>query len=141
MKLKLNLKNLFIILLHLPVKGANLFNSKYFHEPVKKGNQDKMTQIFNEPGNHTHEVIKKKIDTPDLDFQQAKDTAKEIALSKSASCMVLSWKNGKTGEFYPKRQCGTENKPAWIYYAETRGADLTVDINDGEYVFMILLME
>jgi len=100
-----------------------------------------MAQIFTEPGSSPHEVIKETIDGPELDFQAAKDAAKKIALTKSANCMVLSWKNGKTGEFYPKRECGTENKPAWIYYAETRGANLTVDINDGAFIFMIILIE
>lgn len=55
--------------------------------------------------------------------------------------MILSWKNGKTGEFYPARECGTQKKPAWIYYAQVRGANLTININDGEYIFMILTMQ
>jgi len=55
--------------------------------------------------------------------------------------MILSWKNGKTGEFYPNRECGTQNKPAWIHYAEARGANLTIDINDSDYIFMILKIE
>ncbi|HKK90029.1 MAG TPA: AF1514 family protein [Desulfobacteraceae bacterium] len=100
-----------------------------------------MVQIFTEPGSNAHEIIRETIQDPDLDFQQAKNAAKKIALAKSGNCMVLSWKNGKTGSFFPKRECGTENKPAWIHYAETRGANLTVDINDGDYVFMIILIE
>ena len=100
-----------------------------------------MTQIFLDSGNVPLELIKEKIEVPELDFQQAKDAAKKIALTKCKNCMVLSWKNGKTGEFYPNRECGTQNKPAWIYYAQTRGANLTIDINDGDYIFMILKIE
>ncbi len=100
-----------------------------------------MTQIFSEPGTGPHELIKETIEDPELTFQQAKDAAKKLALTKCSNCMILSWKNGKTGEFYPKRECGTQNKPAWIYYAETRGANLTIDINDGEYIFMVLKMD
>ncbi|MFO7751253.1 MAG: AF1514 family protein [Desulfobacteraceae bacterium] len=100
-----------------------------------------MVQIFAEPGSNPHEIIRETVQGSDLDFQQAKDAAKKIALAKSGNCMVLSWKNGKTGEFYPRRECGTEDKPAWIHYAEARGANLTVDINDGDYVFMLILIE
>lgn len=100
-----------------------------------------MTQIFSDSGNTLHELIKEKIEDPELNFQQAKDAAKKIALTKCKSFMILSWKNGKTGEFYPNRECGTQNKPAWIYYAEARGANLTIDINDSDYIFMILKIE
>jgi hypothetical protein len=62
-----------------------------------------MTQIFSEPGNTTHELIKETIEDPELDFQQAKDASKKLALTKCKNCMLLSWKNGKTGEFYPTR--------------------------------------
>jgi hypothetical protein len=54
--------------------------------------------------------------------------------------MILSWKNSKTGESYPDYECGVSDRPFWIRYAEGRGANLTVDFNDGDYVFMILKM-
>ena len=97
-----------------------------------------MTQIFSDLGDIPHELIKEQIEDPELDLQQAKDAAKKLALTKCKTCMVLSWKNGKTGEFYPDRECGTQNKPAWIHYAQARGANLTIDINNGDYIFMIL---
>lgn len=100
-----------------------------------------MTQIFSEPGKTPHELIEETVDDPELSFQQAKDLAKKIAQEKCNNFMILSWKNGKTGEFYPTRECGTQKKPAWIYYAQTRGANLTININNGEYIFMILTME
>ncbi len=52
--------------------------------------------------------------------------------------MLLSWKNGKTGETHPDYECGVNDRPFWIRYAEGRGANLTIDINQGEYVFMVL---
>ncbi|MEA1968296.1 MAG: AF1514 family protein [Thermodesulfobacteriota bacterium] len=100
-----------------------------------------MAQIFSEPGESSHDQINHEIDDPELDFSGAEKAAKKIALTKCNNCMVLSWKNGKTGEFYPNRECGTQNKPAWIHYAETRGANLTININDGDYIFMILKLE
>lgn len=30
---------------------------------------------------------------------------------------------------------------AWVVYADARGADLTVDVNDGQYTFMFLRLE
>ena len=100
-----------------------------------------MTQIFSAPGNTHHELIEETVDDPELNFQQAEDLAKKIAKKKCKNCMILSWKNGKTGEFYPTRECSTQKKPAWIYYAQVRGANLTININNGEYVFMILKIE
>lgn len=100
-----------------------------------------MTQIFSDPGNTSHELIEETVNDPELTFHQAKDLAKKIAQEKCNNCMILSWKNGKTGEFYPTRECGTQNKPAWIYYAQARGANLTININNGEYIFMILTIE
>lgn len=100
-----------------------------------------MTQINSDPGNVNHEEIYEIVDDPELNFKRAEALAKKIAQRKCKNCMILSWKNGKTGEFYPIRECGTQKTPAWIYYAQVRGANLTVNINDGEYVFMILTIE
>nr|WP_320193217.1 AF1514 family protein [uncultured Desulfobacter sp.] len=100
-----------------------------------------MVQILSDPDNTPHEIIEKTVDDPDLNFKQAKALAKEIAQQNGKNSMILSWKNGKTGEFYPTRECGTQKKPAWIYYAQVRGANLTININNGEYIFMILTLE
>ena len=86
------------------------------------------------PGNH----IKIEVDQPDLDFAAAKDIAKQKAKKISADPMLLSWYQGKTGESYPNLECGPGDKPAWIVYAESRGADITIDINEGQYVFIFL---
>ena len=86
------------------------------------------------PGKH----IKIKIDNLDLYFAEAKDIAKQKAKETCADPMLLSWYQGKTGESYPNLECGPGDKPAWITYAESRGGDLTIDINDGQYVFIYL---
>lgn len=100
-----------------------------------------MVQILSDPGKTPHQVIEKIVDDPDLTFKQAKALAKKIAQQKDKNHMILSWKNGKTGEFYPTRECGTQKIPAWIYYAQVRGANLTININNGEFIFMILTIE
>lgn len=86
------------------------------------------------PGKH----IEVKIDNPNLNFAEAKDIAKQKAKEICADPMLLSWYQGKTGESYPNLECGPGDKPAWIVYAESRGGDLTIDINEGQYVFIYL---
>jgi hypothetical protein len=86
------------------------------------------------PGRH----IKLEVDDPDLAFAAAKDIAKQKAQESCDDPMLLSWYNGDTGQSYPDADCGPGDKPAWIIYAESRGGDLTVDINQGRYVFIFL---
>jgi hypothetical protein len=85
-------------------------------------------------GNH----IKLTFDDKNLDLVSAKDIAKKKAKELNADPMLLSWFCGITGEFYPKAECGRMDKPAWIVYAESRGADIAININDGEYIFLYL---
>ena len=86
------------------------------------------------PGKH----IKLEIDNPELDFIEAKDIAKQKAKETCADPMLLSWYQGETGESYPNLECGPGDKPAWITFAESRGGDLTVDVNAGQFVFIYL---
>jgi hypothetical protein len=86
------------------------------------------------PGNH----IKFEVDDPKIAFTTAKDIAKQKAKEMCDDPMLLSWYNGETGESYPDADCGPGDKPTWIIYAESRGGDLTVDINQGRYVFIFL---
>ena len=83
-------------------------------------------------------LIELRSDKLDLDFAEAKDFAKQKAKEICADPMLLSWYQGKTGESYPNLECGPGDKPAWITYAESRGGDLTIDINEGQYVFIYL---
>jgi hypothetical protein len=93
---------------------------------------------MNEVKDYLGQHIKVKLDETDLDFASAKDMSKQKAKEMVADPMLLSWYNGKTGESYPNLECGPGDKPAWITYAESRGDDLTIDINDGQYVFIYL---
>jgi len=85
-------------------------------------------------GNH----IKIRVDQKDLGFTQAKDISKAKAKELSKDPMLLSWYNGKNGEYFPRLECGTRDKPVWIVFAESRGADIAININDGEYIFLYL---
>jgi len=72
----------------------------------------------------------------DLDFETAKQIASQKAREIGSDPMLLAWYQGKTGEHTPKVECGAGDRPAWIIYAESRGGDITIDINDEEYVFI-----
>lgn len=78
------------------------------------------------------------IDNRTDDFAEIKNLAKQKAKEAFADPMLLSWYIEATGEGYPNLECGRENKPAWVVYAESRGCDLTVDVNDGAYLFYYL---
>ncbi len=99
-----------------------------------------MAQIHINPENQTQETIHLNVIDDGFDFSTAKQMAKDMAFKKCDAPMILSWKNNKTGESYPDYECGVSDRPFWIRYAEARGANLTIDFNDGDYVFMILKM-
>ena len=77
----------------------------------------------------------------DLDFEAAKSIARQKAMEFCRDPMLLSWCNGQTGAYYPNLECGTGGRPAWIVFAESRGGDLTIDINDGQYIFIYLRLD
>lgn len=91
-------------------------------------------KIKDYPGKH----IEVNIDKPDLEFIEAKDIARQKAREVCEDPMLLSWYQGETGESYPNLECGPGDKPAWIIFAESRGGDLTIDINGGQFVFIYL---
>ena len=99
-----------------------------------------MARIHIDTDNQAHEIVNLKVPDADFDFGKAKQMAKDMAFEKCDYPMILSWKNGKTGEAYPNYECGVEDRPFWIRYAEGRGANLTIDFNEGEYIFMVLKM-
>jgi len=99
-----------------------------------------MVAIGTIPQDQCEEYINMNINLPDLDFAAAKQAAKDRALEICSHPMILSWKNGNTGQTYPDYECGLNEEPFWIRYAKGRGANLTIDINEGEYLFMILKM-
>ncbi len=77
-----------------------------------------------------------KSDKVSLDFETAKQIADQKARDLCSDPMMLAWYQGKTGDYVPKTECGVGDKPAWIVYAESRGGDITIDINDEEYIFI-----
>lgn len=82
--------------------------------------------------------LKIKTDMPDLDFLAAQTLADKKAKSLCPDPMLVSWYNATTGESFPKVECGSAGKPGWLDYAESRNCDMTVDINDEQFVFIYL---
>ena len=74
----------------------------------------------------------------ELDFARARALADRQAGKTGGEPMLLAWYNGGTGEFSPQVTCCSDAKPAWLTYAESRGGDLVIDINDESYVFVYL---
>ena len=72
-----------------------------------------------------------------LDFYRAEQFAKTQAKSYASDAMLLSWYDRKNGRYSPHDvECCVEGKPSWFTYAKSRGGNLTIDINDEEYVFV-----
>lgn len=74
----------------------------------------------------------------DLDFEAIKNLAKEKAREFCGDPMLLSWHSGKTGDYWPKYECGAGGQAPWVVFAESRGCNLVVDVNTGAYTFYFL---
>ena len=73
-----------------------------------------------------------------LDFEKAKRAADEKAREASPDAMLVAWFDRDRGFFSPPVECGGKPKPAWLVYAETRGANIVIDVNRERYVFVYL---
>ena len=87
---------------------------------------------------YTLETMSLSIDDPDLDLATASAQAKQKARNLNRNAMMLSYHSTKTGEFWPNYECGGGGRPPWVVFAESRGYNLKIDINHGEYEFYYL---
>jgi hypothetical protein len=70
-------------------------------------------------------------------FEEARHAAYASANTYSTDPMLLSWFDKKSGTYSPNIvECCRRGEPSWVTYAHSRGGDLAIDINDGEYVFL-----
>lgn len=97
-----------------------------------------MARLPDSPTEYPLEVLNLRVDDPDLDLAGASALAREKARAINRDAMLLSWHSGKTGAFRPQIECGTGGRAPWIVFAEARGCNLRIDINDGEFVFYYL---
>ncbi len=76
------------------------------------------------------------IEDSDAGFEEIRNEAFKKAQEISPDPVLLAWYEGKTGKSVPPNICTREDKPAWIVFAESRGADIVIDVNDEAYIFM-----
>lgn len=89
---------------------------------------------------HAMQVIHACAEEHALDFETACDLAKQVASHAETEMLLLAWYDRKAGKECPKvPECLHE--PGWVAYAESRGANLKVVINDGEYIFLYCPVE
>ncbi len=88
----------------------------------------------------TREMLKDpvliRVAAPRLDFPPAQEAADRAARKLCAEPMLLAWFDGRRGLSSPRLDCCRGDKPGWLVYAESRGGDLVIDINDEAYVFV-----
>ncbi len=82
--------------------------------------------------------VKIRTDESDLDFMTARSMANKKVKSLCPDPKLISWYNATTGESYPGKKCGCAGKPVWLNHAKSCKCDLTVDINDEQFVFIYL---
>ena len=99
-----------------------------------------MVQIQSTLKTHPRDVLKLRVDDADFDLAAASALDKEKARALDKNAMMLSFHSAKTGEFWPNYECGGNDRPPWIVFAEARGYNLLIDINDGEFEFFYLRM-
>ncbi len=97
-----------------------------------------MAQIKTASDEYTLETVTITVKDPNLDLPSASAMAKEKAREMDKNAMMLSYNSGKTGEYWPRHDCGKGDRPPWIVFAESRGYNLKIDINDGEFEFFYL---
>jgi hypothetical protein len=83
-----------------------------------------------------HKTVSLQIADHDLDFAKASDRARARAREINKDAMMLSWFNRRSKKGFPDYDCGAGDTPPRRVFAEARGANLTFDVNDGEYIFM-----
>ncbi len=80
--------------------------------------------------------VQMRVDDMRLNFCSAKAIADRKAHEMSSDPMLVAWFDRNGGKFSPDTICCDREKPSWLVYAESRGADISVDINDQDYVFV-----
>jgi hypothetical protein len=77
------------------------------------------------------------LEEPGLEFDRAREAARELAKSYGTEAELLAWFDGKAGRYFPEAaECLEGTPPSWVQLAEAKGGNLTVDVNNGTYVFV-----
>jgi hypothetical protein len=96
-----------------------------------------MVQIAQREDSLAFETLNLSIDDAETPFAEISAQVKAQAREINKDAMMLSWFNRKNGEGFPNYECSNE-KPFWEMFAESRGFNLKIVVNDGDYVFYYL---
>lgn len=96
-----------------------------------------MAQIQNATVDLVFETLQMTITDDAMPFAEVSAQVKRQARQINKEAMMLSWYNGRTGKGYPDYECGNQ-RPFWEMYADSRGSNLKIVVNDGDYVFYYL---
>jgi hypothetical protein len=75
-------------------------------------------------------------DDESLDYYRARSLADQAAREVDSDNMLVSWFDKKAGKYSPDIICCDTEKPTWLVYAESHGGNITVEVNDLDYVFV-----
>jgi len=104
----------------------------YPNRKERRENMEKEYGHFKLPG-ETFVNLERK----DVDFEIAKNAAVERVRKYDSDPMLLAWYDEKSGRMSPRESCEEEGgQPGWINYAKKHGGNLTVNVNQGEYIFI-----
>ena len=78
------------------------------------------------------------VDFQGLNLQRAQDLARIKAREINPDAMLLAWYDARNDTGYPDVECGSRDAPPWEVFAQSRGGNLTIDINEGTYTFIYL---
>ena len=81
-------------------------------------------------------LVEIKVNDPDLDFEAAKVKSDNKASELIKNPMLMGWYDKNAGRFSPNVTCCSDEKPGWVVYAESRGGNYSVSINDEQFVFI-----
>jgi len=65
-------------------------------------------------------------------------TALELARKEAGDGMLLAWYDAKKDVGYPQVEECAGSQPGWYVYAKNRGANLIVNINSGDFIFIFM---
>lgn len=82
------------------------------------------------------DVVHLDIDEARCDLECAREAAIQKATAYDNSPQLISWFDKRSQSYFPSDECCVEGEPSWLAYGLAHGADLTVDVNDEDYVFM-----
>ena len=81
-------------------------------------------------------VVHLKIKGENCDFGCIREAAINRAREYGSEPQLLSWFDRKGGYHSQLDECCVEGEPSWIAYAKARNANLSVDVNHEDYVFI-----